>query len=298
MFRSKFRCNLILILGIFFIAQYFITFSIVENLDKLFQRRLFDYNFTDYLYLQLFFVSFIGPALEEISFRLFIDAKKRWMIMVSIALLCCYLLISFDILLAILLLVAIIVSLILSHKFKKFRFLEVQIVLSSLIFSMIHFDDDLIAKSQYLLYTLFLYFFGMGLILSWLKININIFASIGFHILINSIPIVLLIFSTHDDDHTLMCGQRKITYNSKLFFQSNSLSTAKFKNDTLVIKNSNLMYILDMYNSKNDLQDKYYQTYPLMYYDMKIPEFRKISTRKLLQCLQQENIIKKDLKEN
>lgn len=295
MFRYKFRCNIILILGIFFIAQYFIIFSIVENIEDQFQRRLFDHSFTNYLYFQLFFVTFIGPTLEEFSFRLFIDAKKRWMIFLSIMLLSYYLWISFGVLLAILLLISVIATVVVSYKFPKYHFLKVQIILSSLIFSMIHFDDDLIADSQYLLYVIFFYFFGMGLILSWLKININILASIGFHILINSVPVVLLLFSTDGKEHTLICDKRKITYSSRLFFQSDSLSTAKFKNDTLVIKNSNLMYMLDMYNTKHDLQDKYYQTYPFLHYDMRIPEFRKISTKKLLQCLQEEYMIKKDL---
>ena len=297
MFKNKFILNSLLILGIIFIAQYFFAFSLLDNVDHQVQRKLYDFTFKKYLYLRLFFIVVVAPILEELSFRLFIDSRKKWISLISLLLLFYFLFESFTFLLAIFLGILILSTIILRFKFKDNWILITQVIISSLIFSLSHFNSDFIFNSQFLLFIQFLYFIGIGFVFSWLKINFNIVASMGLHILLNSIGLVLTLFLEEAQDKTIICDQKEIAYNSRVFLKSDSLSTTQYKQDTLVIKNSNLVYMLDMfYTDQDTLDEKYYQTNQLLYYNMKIPDFKNIPPEKLFDCLEKENIIKKDLK--
>ena len=297
MFKRKFTLNSLLILGIILIAQYFFAFSLLNNVDDQNQRKLYDYTYREYLYLQTFLIIVAGPIFEELSFRLFIGSRKKWISLISILLLFYYLLKSFTFLLAIFLGISILSTIILGYKFKGNWILITQIVISSLIFSLSHFNGDFIINSQYFLFTLILYFIGLGFVFSWLKINFNIVASMGLHIFINSIGLVSSLFFGETQDKTIICGQKEIVYNSRVFLKTDSLSTTQYKQDTLLIKKSNIVYMLDaFYTDQDTLDEKYYQTNQLLHYNMRIPDFKNTPPKKLFDCLEKENIVKKDLK--
>jgi hypothetical protein len=88
------------------------------------------------------------------------------------------------------------------------------------------------------------------------------------------------------------CNESQFNFRKKNVFDSQTQKSI-FKGDTLVIQNSNLIYMLDLYMPDEDVKGKYTQNNPLIYYDLEIPDYYKKSPPEILKCLEENKIISK-----
>ncbi|SDG73808.1 CPBP family intramembrane glutamic endopeptidase [Psychroflexus sediminis] len=286
------RRNIYLVAGLFLSILFSVLmFFEVVNVD----RQLFDsVTSKKTLIISLIYITIFAPIIEEIAFRLNINTKNKWFIVVSFLVASGIIFLSFEIVLSSILFLAFVFSILFYFKSKKSYALDIQIIVTSIIFSLMHFSGDITTAINFLSLSLyFLYFVGAGLILAWLRINYKFYSNVIAHILINSIATIVTIFPSFDSEtKTIDCDELQFFYSERHIF-NNEGSSAFLKQDTLVLKNTNIIYMLDLYLKDEDVKSKYIQTNGLIFYDLKLPEFYDTSPQAFLDCLEEHELIKR-----
>ena len=286
------RRHIYVIAGVFLCSLFFILLGLdLITVD----RYLFD-GVTNKRTLMLFLVSIslLGPIVEEVSFRLNIKTKNKWLLLISFLFASIFIFLSFQIILFSLLFLAFLFSILFYLKSKKWYALDIQIIVTSVIFSLLHFTgDSMVAEDLVSLIIFFLYFLGMGLIFAWLRINYKFYSSVIAHILLNSFLMILAIYpSLNSETKTIECDELEFSYNERHIFNGDN-SEASFDQDTLVFKNSNIIYMLDLYLQDADVMSRYIQTNGLINYDLRLQKFYDTSPQDILDCLEEHQLIKK-----
>lgn len=285
--RNIYLLSGIILSVLFLVLMFFEVISV--------DRQLFDGATSKRsLLITLLTVSIFGPIIEEIAFRLNIQTKNKWFLLISFLVASCIIFLSFEIVLSSILFLAFVFSILFYAKSKKSYALDIQIIVTSVIFSLLHFSGDITTAINFLSLALyFLYFVGVGLMLAWLRINYKFYSNVIAHILINSFAMMLAIFPSLDSEtKTIECNDIQFSYSERHIF-SNDNSEASFRQDTLVLKNTNMIYMLDLYLKDEDVKSKYIQTNGFIYYDLKLPEFYDTSPQEILDCLEQHELIKR-----
>lgn len=284
--------NFYLVIGTSLCALFLIlyNFNIIDAGRDIFN----DFEYKKSLIISLIYISVLGPFIEEIAFRLNIQSKNKWITFLSITVAALLIFVSFSLVLSATLFVAYLLSIIFYWKSKKAYALDIQIIVTSIVFSLIHFSGDSHKINNVLgLSSFFSYYFGGGLILSWIRINFNFFINVAFHILVNSLSIIFLILpSLEDKSEILTCNDLKISYDTHHIFNTDD-SRAFYNQDTLILKNTNIIYMLDLYLSDEKIESNYTQTNKFIYYNLKIPQFNDASPQDILDCLEEHELIKK-----
>jgi len=240
--------------------------------------------------LVIAFIVVIAPFLEEVSFRLLIKTGNRILNIISIACASVFVMVTFDYVFGIICLVLLISTYVLYVKQIKFA-VDAQIIVASTFFSLIHFGEETSVTNAFSLVVYFLYFFGMGLILSWIKLNYSLLHSFLVHALFNAIFISILVFEGFNADVVYVnCGDITFDYKKNLLFADSSTS-ASFKEDTLVLTNSNIIYMLDTYLPDHQIKEHYIQTNMFIKYDLAIQNFYDSDSATLLRCLEEQDIL-------
>jgi hypothetical protein len=288
----KTKKNRYLILGAFLCALFlvFYNFDIIQA-----DRYLFnDSELKKSLFISLLFISILGPIIEEIAFRLNIQSNNRWITLISIVVASLIIFGSVSFFIAAILFVAYIFSIAFYWKSNKSYALDIQIIVTSVIFSLIHFTGDSHRINDVLsLSSFFSYYFGGGLILSWIKINYNFFISVAFHVVVNSLSMIFLILpSLERESKILDCNDLKMESETNHIFIDDD-SRAYYRKDTLILENTNIIYMLDLYLSDEKIKSNYTQANKFIFYDLKIPQFNDTSPQDILDCLEEHELIKK-----
>ena len=286
------RRHIYVIAGVFLCSLFFILLGLdLITVD----RYLFD-GVTNKrtLIVAIVSISLLGPIVEEVSFRLNIKTKNKWLLLISFLFASIFIFLSFQIILFSLLFLAFLFSILFYLKSKKWYALDIQIIVTSVIFSLLHFTgDSMVAEDLVSLIIFFLYFLGMGLIFAWLRINYKFYSSVIAHILLNSFLMILAIYpSLNSETKTIECDELEFSYNERHIFNGDN-SEASFDQDTLVFKNSNIIYMLDLYLQDADVMSRYIQTNGLINYDLRLQKFYDTSPQDILDCLEEHQLIKK-----
>ena len=239
----------------------------------------------------LSFILIIIPFLEEVGFRLLIKTRKKVNYAISILLASFFMFFTLNMVLAILcsLLLSVTVYLYLHNKNYA---VDLQIVIASLFFSLLHFGDSISTTNHFSLAIYFLYFFGMGLVLSWIKINFSLLASFLVHATFNGFFIALMIYQGHNSKIVnVNCNDVNFSYKEELFFGHSSQGGSIKEDSTLVLSNSNLVRMLDLFLPEQQVKENYYQTNIFIKYDIEIYRFYESDPEELLNCLVDENLI-------
>lgn len=235
-------------------------------------------------------IGLIGPVMEEIGFRLFIGSKKKLQIFSSIIILSVYIFLQYGIPITIIVVFLVILSVALYLKDLRYS-LDFQIIITSIIFTSLHFDEDTFTAGLLSSIAYFSYFIGSAFIFAWLRINYSIFSSIFLHVALNAFVVIVMIFDGFESTtKTFDCSEFQITYNTKNIFKHKTQKTT-FISDTLVIQNSNLIYMLDLYMPSENVKTKYQQNNPFVLYDLKIPNYYERSSKDILECLEENQLI-------
>lgn len=283
--------DIYVVVGLFLCSLFFILLGL-ELIDV--NRYLFDgVTSKKSLIVAIIYISFFGPVIEEVSFRLNIKTRNKWLLVISLVM-ASHMFIFLDIISFLILFTALLISVLFYFKSKKSFALDVQIIVTSIIFSLVHFaGDSIVAENLVSLGIFFLYFLGMGLIFAWLKINYKFYSSVIAHILLNSLLIIVAVFpSINSETKKAECNELQFSYTERHIF-NNEGSSAFLKQDTLVLKNTNIIYMLDLYLKDEDVKSKYIQTNGLIFYDLKLPEFYDTSPQAILDCLEEHELIKR-----
>ena len=286
------RRHIYVIAGVFLCSLFFILLGLdLITVD----RYLFD-GVTNKrtLIVAIVSISLLGPIVEEVSFRLNIKTKNKRLLLISFLFASIFIFLSFQIILFSLLFLAFLFSILFYLKSKKWYALDIQIIVTSVIFSLLHFTgDSMVAEDLVSLIIFFLYFLGMGLIFAWLRINYKFYSSVIAHILLNSFLMILAIYpSLNSETKTIECDELEFSYNERHIFNGDN-SEASFDQDTLVFKNSNIIYMLDLYLQDADVMSRYIQTNGLINYDLRLQKFYDTSPQDILDCLEEHQLIKK-----
>mgnify|MGYP001028487079 FL=1 len=286
------RRHIYVIAGVFLCSLFFILLGLdLITVD----RYLFD-GVTNKrtLIVAIVSISLLGPIVEEVSFRLNIKTKNKWLLLISFLFASIFIFLSFQIILSSLLFLAFLFSILFYLKSNKSYALDIQIIVTSVIFSLLHFTgDSMVAEDLVSLIIFFLYFLGMGLIFAWLRINYKFYSSVIAHILLNSFLMILAIYpSLNSETKTIECDELQFSYNERHIFNGDN-SEASFDQDTLVFKNSNIIYMLDLYLQDADVMSRYIQTNGLINYDLRLQKFYDTSPQDILDCLEEHQLIKK-----
>lgn len=224
--------SLILTLLFFILGVFVYPFEEIEN-----NRASIDTNFFVYLILAVL----VAPVLEEITFRGFFATNKKVKNFSKILLylsLCLLLFNGFPYLLVAFFSLGI--TLLVSNKINTKAFTLVYILLSSLIFSLVHqmYADIIVFKNSYFV----LMHLAGGLILAWIALNFGIKKSIYTHAAYNLILMLITFYGIQfnvaksTNFETESC---KVVFYGNPYLESNQAVISKDSN-ALVFKNSSL----------------------------------------------------------
>lgn len=228
---------------VFILGVFVYPFEEIEN-----NRASIDTNFFVYLILAVL----VAPVLEEITFRGFFATNKKVKNFSKILLylsLCLLLFNGFPYLLVAFFSLGI--TLLVSNKINTKAFTLVYILLSSLIFSLVHqmYADIIVFKNSYFV----LMHLAGGLILAWIASNFGIKKSIYTHAVYNLILSMFLFYAIQFNlakSISFETASCKVSFFGNPYFESNQAIISKdsnaieFKNSTLnnMVKNATIYY--------------------------------------------------------
>jgi membrane protease YdiL (CAAX protease family) len=213
---------------------------------------------------------FLGPVVEEIFFRGFF-ADNKYLKGVAYMGMIFLLFLNISTYLIIVLTIFFLVLFSFFNLKGSQKFLNLAMILNSLIFSLYHYDlDSFFDVTNYYI----LLHFSIGLFLTWITINYNIFKGIVIHFIWNAIVISFILFSLQTPDEYMQNFENDLLHvewkRTPRFDQRNI--TVKFESEGIMATHveARELYKMTNINKHQKSKTRILQSEPFMRYNFKI----------------------------
>ncbi len=285
---NKFLIIIFILAGIF-ICQYLLFLKIIDFGD--FRQGFYQREYLNSLYLELLLAGLFVPILEELGFRLYLNSSKKT-IAVGVTIFSTLTIFNFynDLYLLILFLI-IGIAVAYLPLISKRKNLIIQLVLSSILFSLFHFIQSTIPLLGFI--SLFLYFLGTGLLFGIIRIKFGISYSIIAHILWNSGFILFGLLSLNNTVNTFKCDDYTIEYSESSIF-SKDKNTISSNTNYFKLENGEIIQSMKIYFPSSEIKN-YYQINSSVNYNINLINLgdMELQIENVINCLVEENLIKK-----
>lgn len=289
--------NIYLIMGAFLSSLIFVLNYFFDEIKPAASRVERESHLDLIIILSLSII--IVPIIEELAFRLFIASIRIWVQFISFFLYIAFTINIFKIYESIFL-ITIMFLIVFSIHFKylnKQKTIHLQIISSSVLFSLFHYGNINYETSTRLGVIIYhTYIFGLAFLLSGIKIKFNIFYAILLHVFINGFFILSQASGNHERIQKLNVEGFEVEVIETPFYKNNLSGSSGVINDTLIIRNMDFIVPLKINRpDKLEILKTYTQKNILLNYDMRIPNYKEIDIKVLLEKAEQKGyVVKKD----